>query len=101
MADKPKRLVRIAGLGICEYCGVLLSVEGMAAEAIDVRWRCPNCKKILTFRSFGYKKTGKIFKRIKWVGPKGKWVKQKPQQDFELGNWSVITTEKIPRFSWQ
>lgn len=88
-------LVYVASLGLCEHCGILLSIEGIPADAMDAEWACPGCKGKLTHKSFGYatEKGGKI----KWVGPEGKWVGQKPAEDFTLGNFEVYV-RPMPAF---
>jgi hypothetical protein len=63
-------------------------MEGMPADAMNAEWKCPKCKKVLTGKSFGYNSKSK---KVKWVGPGNKWVRTEPKEDFELGNWSVIT----------
>ena len=85
-----KRLMRIEGLGLCEHCGVLISVEDMSGDAMDGEWHCPKCTCVLSGLSFGYEGEGKETKKVKWVGPEGKWVAVKPTQDFEVGSWSIL-----------
>lgn len=81
--------VSLEGLGLCEHCGTLLSVEGMPGDSLDSVWTCPNCKGVLSGLSFGYEGEGKETKKVRWVGPARKWVTTKPTEDFDLGNWSV------------
>ncbi len=64
----------------------------MPTEALDAIWACPDCGKKLTCKSFGYDQYNK---RIKWVGPDGKWVNQEPEKRFRLGNFDVITAEEM------
>ncbi|MGC9603588.1 MAG: hypothetical protein ABSF47_03940 [Minisyncoccia bacterium] len=84
----PKKVVRIGGLGMCEHCRTLFTIEDFPPEAMNAEWKCPKCKGVLTGKSFGYNSKSK---KVKWVGPGKKWVKAEPKRDFELGNWSVIT----------
>ena len=86
-----KRLVSVASLGLCEHCGVLLTLEGMPADSIDAEWRCPNpkCNGVLTHKTFGYDKGTEGAKKVSWVGPGGIWIPEKPAQDFDLGSFSV------------
>ena len=82
-----KKLVSLGGLGLCEHCGTLITIEGMPVEAIDSVWRCPKCEGELSGTSFGYDGDNK---KIKWVGPEGKWTGETPVRDFDIGgNWSV------------
>lgn len=80
----------LVGLGLCEHCGALLSIEGMPAEAMDAKWNCPKCKKELTHKSFGFELIGGKFEKKYWVGPECKWVNEKPKKDFKLGNWDIL-----------
>ena len=50
---------------------------------------------ILSMKSFGYEGEGKKSKRVRWVGEDGKWVETKPDKDFEVGNWYIVT-EGLP-----
>ncbi|MBU2037330.1 hypothetical protein KJ866_04005 [Patescibacteria group bacterium] len=89
-----KTLVSLEGLGLCEHCGALLSIDDMPGDSIDADWACQSCEKILSHVSFGFeldetKKENTDFKKIKWVGPDGQWVSEKPVKDFDLGDWSV------------
>ena len=81
-------IVNLAGLGLCEHCGALITMEGLSAEAIDAEWNCPKCGEVLAHESFGYE-SGKGDK-IKWVGPDGKWTTEKPTNDFRLGSWDIL-----------
>jgi len=79
-------VVSLEGLGLCEHCATPLSIEGMPADSMDADWCCPHCGKILSGLSFGYEGEGQGTRKVKWVGPEGKWVAVKPTQDFELGD---------------
>ena len=85
------RRVLIEGLGKCEHCGAILSIEGLPTEAMDAIWKCPKCEKELTGKSFGYEEAGKSnFEKVRWVGERRRWVRKKPSEDFNLGNWRII-----------
>lgn len=83
-----RMIIPIESIGKCEYCLVLLTIENLGSDAVNAEWRCPNCQRVLTHLSFGYEnsKGGKKF----WIGINGEWVSQKPENNFELGNWDVI-----------
>jgi hypothetical protein len=85
-----KKLVSVASLGLCEYCGTLLTMEGMPADSIGAEWKCSECEGVLTHKSFGYDKGSEGAKKIAWVGPEGTWVPERPAQDFDLESFSVI-----------
>lgn len=91
-----ERTVTLAGLGLCEHCGTLISMEGMPMEAIDATWLCPKCEGELTEKSFGYENE----KKILWVGKEGKWVDRIPAAppfgEFDLGNWRVLINPPPP-----
>jgi len=79
-------------LGLCEHCNELLNLSNMPLDAIDAKWACPNsdCGREITHLSFGYDSGGKNAKKVKWVGPKGQWVNEKPLSGFELQGIFVI-----------
>jgi hypothetical protein len=79
-------------LGICEHCGTILDITGFPSESMDADWICPNCKRILSHLSFGYDKETEDAKRVKWVGPGGKWVDKAPNI-FKLDGAEVIYNE--------
>ncbi|HOI97256.1 MAG: hypothetical protein WA093_03970 [Minisyncoccales bacterium] len=85
----------LAGLGLCEHCGNLITLEGFPIEAIDAEWRCPKCQGILGGKSFGYEGDGKKAQKVWWVGPDGKWVKIKPTEEFDLDSWHIIIQPRI------
>lgn len=76
-------IMRIEGLGLCEHCQALLSIENMPAESMDAEWRCPSCNVILTNKTFGFEETEEGCKRTRWVGPDKKWVSQRPDRNFD------------------
>lgn len=78
------RTVYIEGLGRCEHCNQLLYEENMSAEAINAKWMCSYCEKILTSKSFGYEIVKGKFRKTRWVGKDGKWTKNRPANDFVL-----------------
>ena len=91
-----ERIVLQAGLGLCEHCQILLTIEDMPPEAIDAEWRCPKCNGILTNKTFGYEEVGKgDWKKTLWVGKDGKWTKEKPKGNFDLGRWHVSDESPI------
>ena len=93
----PERIVHPAGLGLCEHCQILLTMEDMPSESMDAEWRCPKCNGILTSKTFGYEELDKEkWERTRWVGKDGKWTNEKPREDFDLGHWHV--SEKLPIF---
>jgi hypothetical protein len=77
-------MVSLDGLGLCEYCGLLITMEEVG-DATDA-WRCPNCKKKLSGAAFGLSGD----KKVRWVGPEGRWTREKPAADFNLGIWNVF-----------
>ncbi len=78
------RVLLIHGLGICERCGSLFTVQDIPE---GVGWICPACKFKITDRSLGYEEyEGE--KRVKWVNKNG-WG-PKPKKDFDL----VINSER-------
>jgi hypothetical protein len=90
------KIVVAAGLGLCEHCGALVSIENMPMDSLDAVWACPKCKKTLTGKSFGYKKINEKCERTKWVGPDGKWVMEEPKEDFDLGNLHIVREAPRP-----
>ena len=52
-------------VGVCEHCGALLTMEGMPAEAIDIKWTCSVCNGTLTHKSWGCKKINGEWKKVK------------------------------------
>lgn len=94
-------LENIEALGICEHCGTIFSINNLPPEAMDAEWKCGKCKGILGNKSMGYKEVNGKWKRVLWVGKKGKWVKKKPSDSFELGDTTVnVFPARFPRFSY-
>ncbi len=81
------QVVMIDGLGLCEHCNALMTIEGMSGEAMNAVWKCFSCKGEISHKSFGYE--SEKGNKIAWVGPEGKWVSEKPTQRFTLGNWDI------------
>jgi hypothetical protein len=85
------RTVILAGLGLCEHCGELLTIEDLPAEAINAVWLCPKCNGILSGKTFGYDEKNK---KVHWVGPDGKWLDKEPKvapfNEFTLGTWRIL-----------
>ncbi|OGZ52429.1 MAG: hypothetical protein A3B25_01925 [Candidatus Ryanbacteria bacterium RIFCSPLOWO2_01_FULL_48_26] len=75
----------LATLGLCEHCGIMVSMANFPADAMGAEWHCPNCKGILGHVSFGFDKATSGAKKIKWVGPGGTWTDVEPKDDFKLG----------------
>lgn len=98
--ENPKK-VAIETLGICEHCEKILSAQDMPVEAMDAEWRCPSCEQVLTGTTFGYERdpSGHFVKSV-WVGPDRKWVKERPVEDFEVGNFKVIIPESHELRVW-
>jgi hypothetical protein len=78
--------VSLAGLGLCEHCGILVTSENMPGDSMDAVWKCPKCEKVLSEKSFGFENGKRKF----WVGADKKWTEQKPTEDFNLGTWLVL-----------
>ncbi len=80
----------VDALGLCEHCNALLSiVEFSHDKSMNGEWHCV-CNGKITHLSFGYDQGGKGAKRVKWVGPSGKWVTKRPKRDFELNGVFVL-----------
>ncbi len=90
---RTKGIVNLVGLGLCEHCGVLISIENMPVEAMDAEWRCPKCDQVITGQSFGYNKD---HKRVRWVGKDEKWTEDKPEEDFDLDGLTVVVNPSSP-----
>jgi hypothetical protein len=91
MANFDKPWVVVDSLGLCEHCGELLCLHNLPSDAIDAVWKCPKCGSVLTYKSFGYKTSQG--NKIKWVGPKGKWVFSRPEREFELGRLQIVLSQ--------
>ena len=87
------RTVLNAALGLCEHCGVLLDMSSLPPEAMDAVWKCPKCGKELTGKSLGYDPK---HKKVHWVGPDGRWSDIEPEEDFSIGDLSVVM--RMPAF---
>jgi len=77
-------------LGKCEHCGTIICIEFFPIESIDSEWKCPNCEGKITHKSFGFDKGTKGCKKIKWVSSRGEWIEIQPEENFELGHFSVV-----------
>jgi ribosomal protein L37AE/L43A len=90
--------VNIDTIGKCEHCHTLLEMI-FAGDAVNGTWKCSECNKKLTHRSFGFE-TAKSRKRIQWVGKKGQWVDGRPTSNFFLkrGKWYVYVDGDRPLF---
>ena len=65
----------IDGIGLCEHCGKVVSVEGREADGI---WLCEHCGSSITHESFGFDKPSFGARKVKWVGPGLNWVGERP-----------------------
>ena len=89
------REVQLAGVGLCEHCETLLTLEDMPLEAMNATWSCSACGGELSHKSFGYEHGGLEAQRVRWVGPDGKWTDQQPTVDFQLKHWLVMVPSSI------
>jgi len=88
----------VDSLGLCEHCGKLVSVTDYAGDdSGNAKWMC-SCGKEVTHVSFGYDRGTSGAKKVKWVGPDGKWTDARPSEDFKLGKIQVIM--KMPRYCY-
>ena len=75
----------VGTVGLCENCKkVILMSDYAGAEGSEV-WLCKHCRKAISHLSFGYDKGTTGAKKVLWVGPKGKWVSEKPSKEFTVG----------------
>ncbi len=86
-------IVNLAALGLCEHCGVLISLEDMPLDAMGAEWRCPQCEQVITGQSFGYNES---HEKVRWVGKDKKWVENKPKEDFDLDGLTVVVNPRSP-----
>jgi len=96
--EKIKRNIQLASLGLCEHCGELLTMQDLPVEAINAVWKCPKCKGILTYKSFGYEQIKGKWQKTRWVGEDGKWTETKPTAGFVLGSWFITDAIAAPIF---
>lgn len=94
-SNRVKRSVELEYLGLCEHCDIPLSFEKTPDAAINLDWKCPSCDGLLTGQTFGYKKIEGEWQRVRWVGPEGKWVDERPTEDFTVGNCLVLTSPPL------
>ncbi len=77
-------------LGVCGRCNAIVSITDYAhGDSMDAKWMC-RCGAELTHTEFGYDKGERGAKKIKWVGPDGKWTDTEPEEDFKLGEVDVV-----------
>ena len=86
------KTVMLAGLGLCEHCGTLITMEDIPGGEMDAEWHCPSCSGVLSHKSFGYESSGD---KIQWVDSDGQWTKEKPTEDFELRGWRVFAQSVV------
>ena len=84
------RTLQLAGLGLCEHCRVLLSLEALSGDSMNSRLVCPECKNEVGFASFGYADASGKGGPVRWVGPDQEWVTVKPSEDFRLPNGTLV-----------
>lgn len=89
MALGIKPIFRIEGLGMCEHCGTVFSIEGLPSDAMNAEWKCRKCNGVLTMKSLGYDDIGRKKGKRCFVGPDRKWKETKPENDFNLGSWRI------------
>lgn len=90
--------VHLCMLGKCEHCGQIISLEDYAGSEGNETWHCKHCRKPIGHVSFGYDKPGAGCKKVRWIGPKGKWVSKKPTDSFTLGDLAVqVEIGRFPR----
>ena len=85
-----KIVVPLAALGLCEGCEVLVDMTRLPTDAMDAAWVCNDCKKELTYESFGYEEVAGKWNRTRWIGANGKWTDIQPAEDFTLGGYYVL-----------
>lgn len=85
-----RRHALLETLGLCEHCGVLVFISDYAGDdTMDAEWLC-QCQGKLTHLSFGFDRGSSGARKVRWVGPDGKWVDEKPTEDFTLGDINVV-----------
>lgn len=78
------------GLGLCEYCGRFVFLASLPADLVSAATICVGCNNQLSIASFGYEANGKSGRRkVRWVGPSGYWILERPTSDFNLGILAV------------
>lgn len=81
----------LAAIGLCEHCGGLVDITDYASdETMNADWLCGHCSKPLGHLSFGFDRATQGAQKVKWVGPNGTWVDSKPEEDFKLGNITIL-----------
>lgn len=83
--------LRLAGLGLCEFCSSMLTLEGLPSHALSAPLKCPQCGLTLGHRSFGYKEETGEEGRDRWVGPDGRWIDVEPTEDFDFPDGTRVT----------
>ena len=76
-------------LGICEHCNKIILIQDYAGSEGGENWHCKHCSKEIGHASFGYDVPGIGCKKVRWVGPQGKWVTERPEETFRLPNLIV------------
>ena len=89
---KSQRTVYIETLGICEHCGITITMEDMSTDSMNAKWICPGCDGTLTHKSFGFEDINGEWKKIQWVDEDKKWTTKRPTRGFDLGSWFITIT---------
>ena len=90
-----QRAVHLQGLGLCEHCGTLVTIEDIPENATIAGWKCSRCGGGLSAKTFGFGKPDGVLRKIQWVGINGQWTKIKPTENFSLGGWRVLFRPKF------
>jgi len=89
--------ISVDRLGICETCGAWFTINELTPDEPTLhryvgQLACCRCENIFTEQSFGMNciGVGDVYKKVRWVGPRGRWVNERPTRSFNLGLWEVI-----------
>ena len=88
---KRKKVVMVDSLGICQYCKRVISVMDIPLKHKGPFLPCPHCKKLTApWDTWGdsYDRDTRISER-RWVGPNGKWVRNRPKRNFIVNEFNV------------
>lgn len=75
------KYVHIDALGKCS-CGSFFNLASLPTEALDATWKCKSCSAEITPESCGMGQIDGTWRRVRWIGPGGVWVDQRPNDDF-------------------
>lgn len=87
----------IDNLGICSACDGIISILHYANSGDAEVWHCIHCNAIVDHESFGYDKPSRGCRKVRWVGPEGKWVAELPSEHFTIGKLTVYA--RHPRYA--